>query len=145
MTGGIADNDALKIRLFISTLKETAFDWYLMLPEGSINSWKDMEERFLNHFFEEDDSVTTARLCSTKQGEKESASAFIKRWRALSVKCPENLSQESLTDMCRTNLHTKLRAKMVGARPKTLISWMLRSKLKQSSEIVSKKKELRKA
>lgn len=115
-----ADNDALKIRLFISTLKETAFDWYQMLPEGSINSWKDMEERFLNHFFEEDDSVTTARLCSTKQGEKESASAFIKRWRALSVKCPENLSQESLTDMCRTNLHTKLRAKMVGARPKTL-------------------------
>lgn len=38
---GIAGNDALMIRLFVSTLRETAFDWYARLPAGTINSWAD--------------------------------------------------------------------------------------------------------
>lgn len=81
----------------------------VMLPEG-----KDMEERFLNHFFEEDDSVTTAR--STKQGEKESASAF-----GGELCLPgESVSGEPDRYVQDSFLHTKLRAKMVGARPKTL-------------------------
>ncbi|XXG76886.1 hypothetical protein AAC387_Pa08g1154 [Persea americana] len=38
LTGTIADQDALKIRLFASTLKGTAFDWYFTLPEDSIQN-----------------------------------------------------------------------------------------------------------
>ena len=38
LTGTIADQDALKIRLFASTLKGTAFDWYSTLPEDSIQN-----------------------------------------------------------------------------------------------------------
>ncbi|KAG0490105.1 hypothetical protein HPP92_006968 [Vanilla planifolia] len=40
---GIANEDAFRISLFVSTLKESAFDCYVMLPEGSIHSWADME------------------------------------------------------------------------------------------------------
>ena len=39
LTGTIADQDALKIRLFASTLKGMAFDLYSTLPEDSIQNW----------------------------------------------------------------------------------------------------------
>lgn len=38
LTRSIAGNDALMIDLFVSTLCETAFDWYARLPTGTINS-----------------------------------------------------------------------------------------------------------
>eukprot|EP00268_Persea_americana_P037318 TRINITY_DN36967_c0_g1_i2.p2 TRINITY_DN36967_c0_g1~~TRINITY_DN36967_c0_g1_i2.p2 ORF type:complete len:139 (-),score=16.49 TRINITY_DN36967_c0_g1_i2:850-1266(-) len=104
LTGEIANNDALKIRLFPITLKGTAFDLYKMLPVGSLSSWKDLEQKLVDHFFDTDSSVTIARLCSEKQGKDESVAAFIKWWQAFSFKCPENVSHESLTDMCRANM-----------------------------------------
>ncbi|KAG0450072.1 hypothetical protein HPP92_027088 [Vanilla planifolia] len=46
MTEDIAHEDAFRISLFISTLKESAFDYYVMLLEGSINyglKWSEKE------------------------------------------------------------------------------------------------------
>ena len=37
-TDNIIDNDAIMVRLFIGTLKGVAFDWFRILPNGSINS-----------------------------------------------------------------------------------------------------------
>jgi len=37
-TDNIIDNDAIMTRLFISTLKGVAFDWFRNLPANSINS-----------------------------------------------------------------------------------------------------------
>ena len=37
-TGNIIDNDAIMARLFISSLKRVAFEWFRSLPNGSINS-----------------------------------------------------------------------------------------------------------
>lgn len=114
-TGGIAGNDALMIRLFVSTLCETAFDWYARLPAGTINSWADEEEKFLTHVFDEDAKSTTGQLCATKQAHNDSVDSFMKGWRALAVKCPEPHSHESLTDMCRMNFNFKPRLKLVWA------------------------------
>ncbi|XXG42060.1 hypothetical protein AAC387_Pa01g2410 [Persea americana] len=77
LTGTIADQDALKIRFFASTLKGTAFDWYSTLPEDSIQNWTMLETHFLNHFKGKDHPVTMAQLCSLKQGENESTYDFI--------------------------------------------------------------------
>ncbi|KAJ8639850.1 hypothetical protein MRB53_016544 [Persea americana] len=66
LTGAIADQDALKIRLFASTLKGTAFDWYSTLPEDSIQNWTMLETRCLTHFKGEDHPVALAQLCSLK-------------------------------------------------------------------------------
>ena len=66
LTETIADQDVLKIRLFASTLKGTAFDWHSTLPEDSIQNWTMLQTRFLNHFKGEDDLVTMAQLCSLK-------------------------------------------------------------------------------
>ena len=54
-------------RLFIGTLKGVAFDWFRGLPPGSINSWIDLETRFLSHFYEDDTEVTIDKLLSTVQ------------------------------------------------------------------------------
>ena len=64
--GAIADQDALKIRLFASTLKGTAFDRYSILPEDSIQNWTMLETHFLTHFKGEDHPVTMAQLGSLK-------------------------------------------------------------------------------
>ena len=41
------DNDAIIARLFIGTHKGVAFNWFKSLPLGLINSWIDLETRFL--------------------------------------------------------------------------------------------------
>ncbi|XXG59101.1 hypothetical protein AAC387_Pa04g1240 [Persea americana] len=50
LTGAIADQDALKIRLFASTVKGTAFDRYSIMPEDSIQNWTMLKTRFLTQF-----------------------------------------------------------------------------------------------
>ena len=57
-TGNVIDNDAIMAKLFISTLKRVAFDWFRSLPPGSINSWIDLETRFPFYFYEDDTEVT---------------------------------------------------------------------------------------
>ena len=47
-TGNVIDNDAIIAKLFIGTLKGVAFDWFRSLPPGSINSWINLETRFLS-------------------------------------------------------------------------------------------------
>ena len=54
-------------RLFIGTLKGLAFDWFRSLPTNSINSWLDLETRFLSRFYEDDTEVTIGTLLSTVQ------------------------------------------------------------------------------
>ena len=52
-------------RLFISTLKGVAFDWFRSLPPGSINSWIDLETRFLSRLYEDETEITIDKLHST--------------------------------------------------------------------------------
>jgi len=63
-TDNIIDNDAIMVRLFIGTLKGVAFDWFRILPNGSINSWIDLETWFLSRFYEDDTEVTMDKLLS---------------------------------------------------------------------------------
>ena len=43
-------NDYL-VKQFVRSLKGNAFDWYTDLESGSIDSWEQMEQKFLNHFY----------------------------------------------------------------------------------------------
>jgi len=62
--GNVIDNDTIMARLFIGTLKGIAFDWFSSLPSGSINSWIDLETRFLSWFYEDDTEVTIDKILS---------------------------------------------------------------------------------
>jgi len=74
-TGNVIDNDAIMARLFIGTLKGVTIDWFRSLLPGSINSWINLETRFLSHFYEDDTEVTMDKLLSTVQ-KKESPSGI---------------------------------------------------------------------
>ena len=120
LMGAIADQDALKIRLFASTPKGTAFDWYSTLLEDSIQNWTMLETRFLTHFKGEDHHVTMAQLCSLKQGENESTYDFIHKWKAMAYKCSDVLPQASLVDICRNNMRARIRSMIIGNKSKNL-------------------------
>jgi len=75
-------------KLFIGTLKEVAFDWFRSLPPGFVNSWIDLETRFLSRFYEDDTQVIMDKLLSTVQKKSESVRDYIKRFRNMSLMCP---------------------------------------------------------
>ncbi|XXG42233.1 hypothetical protein AAC387_Pa01g2557 [Persea americana] len=120
LTGAITDQDALKIRLFASTLKGTAFDWYSTLPKDSIQNWTMLKTRFLTHFKGEDHPVTMAQLYSLKQGENESTYDFIHKWKVMAYKCSEVLPQASLVDIYRNNMRARICSMIIGNKSKNL-------------------------
>jgi len=59
-------------RLFIGTLKEVAFEWFMKLPAGSIKTWADLEKLFLARFFKHDTEISVPTLLIAKQKKGES-------------------------------------------------------------------------
>jgi len=80
----VIDNDAIIIRLFISALKRVVFDWFKSLPNGSINSWVDLDTWFLFRFYEDDIEVTVDKFLSTVQKGGEAVRNYIERFQNLS-------------------------------------------------------------
>jgi len=54
-------------RLFIGTLKEVTFEWFMKLPASSIKIWPDLEKLFLARFFEDDTEILVPTLLAAKQ------------------------------------------------------------------------------
>src|SRR3954467_5231985 len=73
-------NDPVRTRLFISTLKGVAFEWFRKLSKGSITCWNDLEALFLSLFFEEEADINMHTLLLTKQKEEELVKDFIERF-----------------------------------------------------------------
>ncbi|XXG88111.1 hypothetical protein AAC387_Pa12g0367 [Persea americana] len=120
LTGVIVDQDALKIRLFTSTLKGTAFDWYSTQPEDSIQNWTMLETRFVTHFKGRGHPITMVQLYSLKQGENESTYDFIHKWKAMAYECSDVLPHASLVDICRNNMRARIRSMIIGNESKNL-------------------------
>ena len=106
-TRNFIDNDAIMARLLIGTLKPVAFDWFRSLPPGFINSWIDLETRFLSCFYEDNTEVTMDKLLSTVQKKGESVRDYIERFRNLSLICPAGMSLPILLQTCDITSWTK--------------------------------------
>jgi len=111
-TGNVIDNNAIMARLFIGTLKGVAFDWFRSLPSGSINSWVDLETRFLSLFYENDSEVIMDKLLSTVQKGGEPVWEYIKRFRNLSHMCPAGMPLPMLLQTCQHNFLDKVKIHM---------------------------------
>ena len=53
------------VKQFVRSLKGNAFDWYTDLESGSIDSWEQMEQKFLNHFCRTRRIVSMIELTNT--------------------------------------------------------------------------------
>jgi len=111
-TGNVVSKDAIFARLFISTLKWVAFEWFIKLSASSINTWADLEKLFLAHFFEDDSEISVTILLAAKQKKEESIKSFVKRFWSMALYCPSNMTQSTLVDACRHSLQTFVLVKM---------------------------------
>ena len=99
-------------RLFIGTLKEVAFEWFMKLPAGSVEKWVDLEKLFLARFFEDDIEVSMPTLLATKQQKGESIRTFVERFQSIALQCPSGMTQSTLVDTCHHILQTTLLAQI---------------------------------
>src|SRR4051812_17651597 len=96
-------NDPVRTRLFISTLKGVAFEWFRKLAKDSITCWDDLEALFLSRFFEEKADINMLTLLLTKQKEGELVKDFIERFWELAMRSRSGMTPETLVETCRDN------------------------------------------
>ncbi|CAH9061738.1 unnamed protein product, partial [Cuscuta europaea] len=74
-------SDEYLCRWFLSTLEGPTYEWFNALPEGSIDSWQDLAQRFLTHFAGRKRAKKHfSHLLSVKQQPNETLRSFIDRW-----------------------------------------------------------------
>src|SRR3954465_5406752 len=112
-------NDPVRTRLFISTLKGVASDWFPKLPKGSITCWDDLDALFLSRFFEEEADINMHTLLLTKQKEGELVKDFIERFRELAMRSWSGMTPETLVETCRHNFLTPILVQMGVVECKT--------------------------
>ncbi|CAL2246851.1 unnamed protein product [Prunus armeniaca] len=88
------------VKQFVRSLKGNAFDWYIDLEFESLDSWDQMERKFLNRFYSSCRTVSMMELTYTKQWKDEHVVDYINRWRSLSLDCKDMLLEISTVEMC---------------------------------------------
>ncbi|KAH7861464.1 hypothetical protein Vadar_026563 [Vaccinium darrowii] len=109
----------LLIKQFVHSLKGNAFEWYTDLEPELINSWEQMERKFLNRFYSTRRTVSMTELTNTKQWKDEPVVDYINRWQAISLDYKDRLSELSAVEMCMNGMHWGLLYILQGIKPKT--------------------------
>jgi hypothetical protein len=85
---GVTENQK-KLQLFALTLTGRAKDWLHALPNGTIQKWDELEEKFLKRFFPLSKLLEKrAEISSFEQGDTESLYDAWERFRLLLKRCP---------------------------------------------------------
>ena len=110
--GEAASNDALRVRLFSSSLSGSAFAWFMTLPANSIITWADLEKQFHQYFFAGHQEKKITDLTNMRQRNDETVAAYISRFRETRNKCYSlNLPDNQLADIAFQELLPYLREK----------------------------------
>ncbi|XP_045830999.1 uncharacterized protein LOC123922316 [Trifolium pratense] len=89
----------IKLRLFGFTLMGRAKDWLQCIPSGTINTWKELEDKFLERYFTNDMFLARrADITDFEQGESESLYEAYEHFKLLLRKCP-NHSLDNMEQM----------------------------------------------
>ncbi|NAU72125.1 hypothetical protein EE085_29400, partial [Klebsiella pneumoniae] len=98
-------SDALLFRQFVSSLSGIAFDWYAELPNGSVKTFTELEQLFIQRFAGAQHYITVGDLVVEKQKPNESLVDYILRWRNLSMKCEPQLQEQHAVGILLKNIH----------------------------------------
>ncbi|KAK4382580.1 hypothetical protein Sango_2857500 [Sesamum angolense] len=77
------------VKQFVRSLKGNSFDWYIDLEAGSIDGWKQLEQEFLNRFYNTRRTVSTVELTNPRKWKEEPIIDYINRWRNLNLNCKD--------------------------------------------------------
>ncbi|KAL0321419.1 UNVERIFIED_CONTAM: hypothetical protein Sradi_5403400 [Sesamum radiatum] len=93
---GITD-EQLFLRAFPFSLKDKAKDWLYYLPSGSIETWADMKQQFLQRFFPASRATHLRKeIYGIRQSNGESLYEYWERFKALVASYPHHQFTESL-------------------------------------------------
>ncbi|XP_073137061.1 uncharacterized protein [Henckelia pumila] len=90
--------DQIKCKVFLTTLVDSAQRWFENLEEGSIKTFKEFREVFLQHFSSSKRyKKTTLSLFEIKQPNKESLRAYIKKFNRVALEVPACAPKTKIT------------------------------------------------
>ncbi|XP_020204020.1 uncharacterized protein LOC109789468 [Cajanus cajan] len=76
-----------QMRVFLTSLKESALAWYTQLPVGSVDSFNTLVRQFLTQYAtSRTHHITSAALASLRQGDDEPLRTFMERFAGISFK-----------------------------------------------------------
>ncbi|XP_057734663.1 uncharacterized protein LOC130950136 [Arachis stenosperma] len=115
------DSDPILCRTFPTFLDGAALIWFSNLPEGSISSFDELADQFVNHFAASKIYVHNSDYLSTiKQGPNESLKDYMTRFAKATNEIP-NLNPEVHLHALKSGLRLgKFQESIVIAKPKTL-------------------------
>ncbi|CAM8901295.1 unnamed protein product [Rhodiola kirilowii] len=99
--------DDFKLKAFYFSLTDSASDWFLSLPSGSIRTWVQMQKKFLDKYYPAGRAIQVRKqLQEIKQGPNETMYDYLEKFNHLERSCctlglPEKLVIEYLIDGLR--------------------------------------------
>nr|KYP53947.1 Retrovirus-related Pol polyprotein from transposon 17.6 [Cajanus cajan] len=121
------NNDAILCRVFPTSLKGAALNWYTQLPAESIDNFHTLVRQFMAQYAtSRPHHVTSATLASLCQGEDESLRAFMERFANISVKI-QNLNPE-----------VALHAMLIAFKPRPFIDNLYREAPRDMEELCAR-------
>ncbi|CAM8934712.1 unnamed protein product [Rhodiola kirilowii] len=96
-----------KLKAFYFSLIDSANDWFLSLPSGSIYTWDQMQRKFLNKYYPASRAMQVrGQLQELRQGPNETMYEYMEKFNALEQSCcnlglPEKLLVEYMLDGLR--------------------------------------------
>jgi hypothetical protein len=111
--GEASANDALKLRMFPSSLSGTAFTWFTSLAPNSIFTWAQLEQKIYEYFYSGDTELRLSYLTAVKQKHNEPVVKYIRIFRDTRNQCFNlNISDKDLADLSYSGLTPHLKDKL---------------------------------
>jgi hypothetical protein len=83
--------DQAKLVLFKYSIGKTAKDWLFLLPSGIIQTWKELEDRFLDRFFTEEQYMERKKaIIEFQQEKRESLHQSLERFKLYRRRYPNH-------------------------------------------------------
>nr|KYP33630.1 hypothetical protein KK1_045510 [Cajanus cajan] len=118
------NDDAILCRVFSTSLKGAALNWYTQLPVESIDNFNTLVKQFTAQYAtSRPHHVTLTALASVKQGDDESLRTFMERFASISVKI-QNLNPE-----------VTLQAMLIALKPGPFIDSLCREAPRDMDEL----------
>ncbi|CAM8990982.1 unnamed protein product [Rhodiola kirilowii] len=131
--------DDFKLKAFYFSLTDSATDWFLSLPSGSIYTWEQMQRQFVSKYYPAGHAMQVRRqLQELKQGPNENMYEYVEKFNALEKSCcnlelPEKLIVEYKLDGLR-RLDRKLLEASAGGNLMNLTPARVRQKIQEVAE-----------
>jgi hypothetical protein len=113
--GEASADEAFRVRYFPLSLTGPTFTWFSSLPPQSVNTWKDLEQKFHAHYFSGSTEKKLIDLATLRQRHNETPLEFLRRFKEVKGMCFSlNLPDDQLADMAVAGMLPAIREKLFG-------------------------------